>query len=308
MRRLLCLVLLLLSRAARADWSDLTVAPGTVTNVWGFCQGGLAAPVAGGWVNNASGRDAAAVAADIAAVRRDGTCHMGMSGTYFSSSSSSSSPSSSSNFSLMPNNTCALTAAAAAHTCNCIGVPQCGRGSKCSFDCSCDVLALRNASTARAAGANATLPRMLADPDARPIFVGSIKFKDGKDFDVACALPLGFRNATAVAVSTPPAVPTSAGQVHNQTKIQQYLHGYEILIRGVGGWDRRCPDSESKPPAEQPLTMHSRYECAVTPILADRPLVVGDVFQQKYVFSWATSRGVARWLAIVVGIGMILVS
>jgi hypothetical protein len=32
------------------------------------------------------------------------------------------------------------------------------------------------------------------------------------------------------------------------------------------------------------------------------------VFQQKYVFSWATSRGVARWLAIVVGIGMILVS
>ena len=219
-----------------------------------------------------------AVAAAIAALKRDGTCHMGMSGT---------SSSSSSNFSLMPNTTCTLTPEAAAHTCNCVGVPQCGRGSKCNFDCSCDVPALRNASVG-AADPNATLPRMLTDPDARPVFVGSIKFKDGKDFDVSCALPLDFRNATA-------------DLALNQTAVQKYLHGYEILIKGVGGKDRRCPDTESKPPAEQPLTMQSRYDCAVTPILADRPLVVGDVFQQKYLFSRAAMLDASVWLWLVVG-------
>ena len=40
----------------------------------------------------------------------------------------------------------------------------------------------------------------------------------------------------------------------------------------VGGWGS----------VQQALTMHSQYECTATPILADHPLRVGDVFQQKY--------------------------
>ena len=273
---LILLLPIVLLRMARGDWADLTVEPGTVTNVWGFCQGALAAPVAGGWVNNASGKAAGSFAAAAATLRRDSTCHMGMSGSGASS-----------NFSLMPSNTCALTESARAHTCNCIGVPQCGRGSKCKFDCSCNVLSLRNRIKAgTSALENATLPRMLSDPDARPVFVGSIKFKDGNNFNVECALPLDFRN-------------TTANQTKDRTVGQQYLHGYEILIRGRGRRDRRCPESESKPPVQQPLTMNSKYDCAVTPILSDRPIAVGDLFQQKYAFSRASRLGSHGWLYLV---------
>ena len=245
-----------LPTASRADWFDLGSSPEQSPTCGASARGPSRRP----WpVGGSTMPRATPPPQSRQSAQADSTCHMGMSGY------------ASSNFSIMPNNTCVLTAAAAAHTCNCIGVPQCGRGSKCSFDCSCDVQALRNTTSA-----NATLPRMLAEPDAKPVFVGSIKFKDGRDFDVACPLPLDFRNASRQNRGAMVADNRQDNRTGNQ-----FLHGYEVLIRGVGGRDRRCPESETNPPAEQPLTMHSRYECTVTPILEDRPLEVGDIFPKS---------------------------
>ena len=155
------LLLLLLPTASRADWFDLRVEPGTVTIVWGFCQGALAAPVAGGWVNNASGNAATSEALSATRLHLPHARRARLLKLLHHAEQH-----------VRPHRR------AAAHTCNCIGVPQAAEEGR-SFDCSRDAQALRKHNSL-----NEYLKACLRSLSRRLFFVGSIKFKDGRDFDV----------------------------------------------------------------------------------------------------------------------------
>jgi hypothetical protein len=221
--------------------SDLHIELGHVRDVYGFCQSPVSAPLVGGWLD-ANLLDANQLELAKSTARQDGVCHKGLI--------------SSSNFSLLSSSACPLTDDATS-ACTCLGVSQCGKGNSCKVDCSCKMKNPPYINVLRTGFYhNETMFRLLGNQRARPLFVGALKFDDGTSFNLTCEL-----NTTSYRSLFP----------------KKYLHGYEVVTRGVGEKDRRCsPD--------QDLTMHSIYECKIVPVLKDQPLEVGDVFAQRYVF------------------------
>ena len=212
------LVLISAPRFIEGGPADLAVEPGTCKNVWGFCQTPHAATFEGGFVVDGAQQSDEGVLAGTS------ECHKGF----------------------FDEGVCPLTSEAV-DSCNCLGVPQCGRGDSCGFSCGCN-LRKQNLST----------PTFLEDQFSSAAgvrFAGNLSFSDGNSYSVDCAVS------------------------HNSS---MFVHGVRVSILGIGELTRSCPADESGTP---PLTMHGEYACTASTVTGSVPLEDGEEFYQEFTFS-----------------------